>query len=161
MQGISMVLNFLICVSCYAGHATLMKSVLKPGYEFDQLLVLGTLQSLAMNSLTFSNILNFFPKTKKKHFYHVVSRGLFSAKKWKYENLTTLLDWLFALQNKSFPSFFDFLDSCNFCFWFVVPLFTPCVLGCWYQYILLIKKKKKNENLTFSLFWAIQNEYSK
>ena len=45
-----MVLNFLIRVSCYAGHATLMKSVLKPGYEFDQLLVLGTLQSLAMNS---------------------------------------------------------------------------------------------------------------
>ena len=28
----------------------------------------------------------------------------------------TLLDWLFALQNKSFPSFFDFLDSCNFRF---------------------------------------------
>ena len=28
----------------------------------------------------------------------------------------TLLDWLFAMQNKSFPSFFVFLDSCNFCF---------------------------------------------
>ena len=27
----------------------------------------------------------------------------------------TLRDWLFALQNKSFPSFSDFLDSCNFC----------------------------------------------
>lgn len=93
-----MVLNFLICVSCYAGHATLMKSVLKPGYEFDQLLVLGTLQSLAVNSLTFSNILNFFAKTKKKHFYHAVSMGLFSAKKWKYENLTFSLFW--AIQNE-------------------------------------------------------------
>ena len=27
----------------------------------------------------------------------------------------TLLDWLFALQKKPFPSFIDFLDSCNFC----------------------------------------------
>ena len=27
----------------------------------------------------------------------------------------TLRDWLFALQDKSFPSFIDFLDSCNFC----------------------------------------------
>ena len=27
----------------------------------------------------------------------------------------TLRDWLFALQNKSFPSFIDFLDSYNFC----------------------------------------------
>ena len=27
----------------------------------------------------------------------------------------TLRDWLFALQNKSFPSFIDFLESCNFC----------------------------------------------
>ena len=27
----------------------------------------------------------------------------------------TLLDWLFALQKQSFPSFIDFLDSCNFC----------------------------------------------
>ena len=26
----------------------------------------------------------------------------------------TLRDWLFALQNQSFPSFIDFLDSCNF-----------------------------------------------
>ena len=27
----------------------------------------------------------------------------------------TLRDWLFALQNQSFPSFIDSLDSCNFC----------------------------------------------
>ena len=27
----------------------------------------------------------------------------------------TLLDWLVAMQNQSFPSYFDFLDSCNFC----------------------------------------------
>ena len=27
----------------------------------------------------------------------------------------TLRDWLFALQKQSFPSFIDFLDSCNFC----------------------------------------------
>ena len=27
----------------------------------------------------------------------------------------TLRDWLFALQSQSFPSFIDFLDSCNFC----------------------------------------------
>ena len=27
----------------------------------------------------------------------------------------TLLDWLVALQNQSFPSFIDFLDSCDFC----------------------------------------------
>ena len=27
----------------------------------------------------------------------------------------TLMDWLFALQSQSFPSFIDFLDSCNFC----------------------------------------------
>ncbi len=35
--------KLMIWVSYYAGHATLMKSVVKPGYEFDQLLVLGTL----------------------------------------------------------------------------------------------------------------------
>ena len=27
----------------------------------------------------------------------------------------TLRGWLFALKNKSFPSFIDFLESCNFC----------------------------------------------
>ena len=31
----------------------------------------------------------------------------------------TLLDWLSALWNQSFSSFLDFLDSCNFCTWFV------------------------------------------
>ena len=30
------------CSHMHAGQATLMKSVLKPGYKFDQLLVLGT-----------------------------------------------------------------------------------------------------------------------
>ena len=44
--------------------------------------------------------------------------------------LRTLLDWSFALQKQSFPSFIDLLDSCNFCIWFVDPLYTPCVLGC-------------------------------
>ena len=39
----------------------------------------------------------------------------------------TVLDWPFALQNQSFSSIFDFLDSCNFCIW---PLYTSCVLGC-------------------------------
>ena len=28
----------------------------------------------------------------------------------------TLMDWLAALWNQSFPSFLDFLDSCNFLF---------------------------------------------
>ena len=27
----------------------------------------------------------------------------------------TIMDWLAALQNQSFLSFLDFLDSCNFC----------------------------------------------
>ena len=42
----------------------------------------------------------------------------------------TLLDWLVAMQNQSFPSNFDFLNSCNFCIWVVDPLYIPCVLGC-------------------------------
>ena len=37
---------------------------------------------------------------------------------------STLLDWLVAMQNQSFPSYFDFLDSCNFVF----ELLTPCTL---------------------------------
>ena len=37
----------------------------------------------------------------------------------------TLRDWLFALQNKSFPSFIDFLESCNFCIWFIFPCTLP------------------------------------
>ena len=37
----------------------------------------------------------------------------------------TLIDWLFALQKQSFPSFIDFLDSCNFCIWFLDHLYTP------------------------------------
>ena len=47
----------------------------------------------------------------------------------------TLLDWLVAMQNQSFPSYFDFLDSCNFCIWVVDPLYIPCVLGCYFFYI--------------------------
>ena len=41
----------------------------------------------------------------------------------------TLLDCLSALRNKSFSSFLDFLDSCNFVLdcW---PLYSPYVLGC-------------------------------
>ena len=39
----------------------------------------------------------------------------------------TLVDWLSPLQNQSFSSF---LDLCNFCTWFVDPLYTSCVLGC-------------------------------
>ena len=37
----------------------------------------------------------------------------------------TLRDWLFALQNQSFPSFIDFLDSCIFCVWFLIPCSLP------------------------------------
>ena len=37
----------------------------------------------------------------------------------------TLMDWLFALQNQSLPSFIDFLDSCNFCIWFLNPCSLP------------------------------------
>ena len=37
----------------------------------------------------------------------------------------TLRDWLFALQNKSFPSFIDFLESCNLCLWFLFPCTLP------------------------------------
>ena len=37
----------------------------------------------------------------------------------------TLRDWLFALQRQSFPSFIDFLDSCNFCIWFLFPCLLP------------------------------------
>ena len=42
------------------------------------------------------------------------------------------LKWfrLYYRLNQSFPSFIDFLDSCNFCTWFVDPLYTPYVLGC-------------------------------
>ena len=49
----------------------------------------------------------------------------------------TLVDWLFALQKQSFPSFIDFLDSCNYCIWFLDPLYTPCVLGC--SFLISIK----------------------
>ena len=47
----------------------------------------------------------------------------------------TLFDWLVAMQNQSFPSYFDFLDSCNFCIWVVDPLYIPCVLGWSFFYI--------------------------
>ena len=76
----------------------------------------------------------------------------------KFFFFRTLLDWLFALHNKSFPSFFVFQDSCNFCFWFVVPLFTPYVLGCFLFDInisLLIKKKKKFDEV-LHLFKLLQ-----
>ena len=59
----------------------------------------------------------------------------------------TLLYWLFSLQKQSFPSFIDFLDSCNFSIWFVDPLYTPCVLGCCFFILIKLftyqKKKKK------------------
>ena len=60
----------------------------------------------------------------------------------------TLLDWLFALQKQSFPSFIDFLDSCNFCIWYVDPLYTPCVLGCFFliSIKLITYQKKKADN---------------
>ena len=38
----------------------------------------------------------------------------------------TLLDWLSALQNQSFSSFLDFLDSCNFCTDFLTPIRFLC-----------------------------------
>ena len=48
------------------------------------------------NSRCFENIESSFPDLKLLFF-------------------RTLRDWLFALRNQSFPSFIDFLDSCNFC----------------------------------------------
>ena len=38
----------------------------------------------------------------------------------------TLLDWLVALQNQSFTSFLDFLDSWNFCTWLLTLLHSLC-----------------------------------
>ena len=63
----------------------------------------------------------------------------------------TLLDWLFALQKQSLPSFIDFLDSCNFYIGFVDPFYTPCVLGC--SFLISIKlityQKKYNYNIKY------------
>ena len=76
------------------------------------------------NSRCFENIESSFPDLKLLFF-------------------RTLRDWLFALRNQSFPSFIDFLDSYNFCIWFLIPcnLYTPCVLECsfLYQYNLWIE----------------------
>ena len=58
----------------------------------------------------------------------------------------TLFDWLFALQNQSFPSFIDFLDSYKFWIWFAVPLFAPCVLGCFLFGINISYYLSKNIN---------------
>ena len=62
----------------------------------------------------------------------------------------TLLDWFSTLQNQSFSSFLDFLDSCNFCIDFLTPLCISCVLGCPFfdinRKILLIKIKKTQES---------------
>ena len=42
-----LLMNLLIVAACYTGQATLMKSILKPGYKFDQLLVLGIVRNIA------------------------------------------------------------------------------------------------------------------
>ena len=60
----------------------------------------------------------------------------------------TLRDWLFALQNKSFPSFIDFLESCNLCIWSLSLVHSLCTrVAFLYQYIfyLYLSKKKKND----------------
>ena len=57
--------------------------------------------------------------------------------------IRTLMDWLVALQNQSFLSFLDFLESYNFFSWLFDPLYTPCVLGCspfWYQLTYYLSK---------------------
>ena len=65
----------------------------------------------------------------------------------------TLRDWLFALQNQSFPSFIDFLDSCNFCIWFLIPCSLPVYWGAPLFFInisyYLFKKKKKEKRKHF------------
>ena len=55
------------------------------------------------------------------------------------------LNWLVALQNQSFTYFLDFLDSCNFCTWFVGlggPFFDINK-----TYYLSKKEKKKKPHL--------------
>ena len=76
----------------------------------------------------------------------------------------TLRDWLFPLQNKSFPSFFDFLDSCNF--FDFLDSFTPSVLGCFpfdfyishitYQKKILLKLHDEAHN---SYSMLMENDY--
>ena len=62
----------------------------------------------------------------------------------------TLRDWLFALQDKSFPSFIDSLDSCNFCIWFLFPCTLPVYYGVPFISIYLITYQKK-KNLAWLL----------
>lgn len=74
-------------MTCYAGHATLFKSVLKPGYEFDQLLVLGILHSLDMIALFLSPLflqlcfISVQTLKKKKQMFTMLF-VLFLIKKW-------------------------------------------------------------------------------
>ena len=80
-------------------------------------------------------------KERNSRCFEDIERSILDLKLFFFR---TLLDWLFALQKQSFPSFIDFLDSCNFSIWFIVPLYTPYVLGgSFFVSIKLITYQKK------------------
>ena len=92
-----------------------------------------------------------YHKKKKKisHCFEDIERSIPDLRLFFFR---TLLDWLFALQNKSFPSFFCFPRFLPFLFLICCPLVhSLCtrVFPFLYQYILLLikKKKKKKESV--------------
>ena len=97
------------------------------------------------NSYTWSIIPHYLRwclwKERNSRCFEDIERSILDLKLFFFR---TLLDWLFALQKQSFPSFIDFLDSCNFSIWFIVPLYTPYVLGgSFFVSIKLITYQKK------------------
>ena len=51
-------------------------------------------------------------RERNSRYFEDIERSIPDLKPFFFK---TLLDWLFALQKQSFPSFIDFLDSRNFC----------------------------------------------